>query len=66
MMAETLGLHQKEAAQKNVELIQEMDPGIGIIWTDPYKLRQVLINIINNAVHATEAGGSITVTLDGL
>jgi two-component system NtrC family sensor kinase len=41
-----------------------MGSGPGVIWTDPYKLRQVLINIINNAVHATDAGGKITTTIE--
>lgn len=63
LVEETLALLQKEAADKGIEIIQEMGSGSGVIWTDPYKLRQVLINIINNAVHATETGGGITVTI---
>lgn len=55
---------QKEAANKDVEIVQVIDPAIRTIWTDPYKLRQVLINIITNAVHATGPGGKITATLE--
>ena len=64
LVDETLGLLQKEAVNKDVEIIREIDPAINSIWTDPYKLRQVLINIVTNAVHATGSGGKITVTLE--
>jgi len=33
------------------------------VWSDPYQLRQVLLNLLTNAVHATGKGGRITVTL---
>ena len=64
LVDETVGLLQKEAANKDVEIVQVIDPAIGSIWTDPYKLRQVLINIITNAVHATGPGGKITIMLE--
>ncbi|MBW2709769.1 MAG: hybrid sensor histidine kinase/response regulator, partial [Deltaproteobacteria bacterium] len=63
LMDETVGLLRKEAVNKNVEIVQEVDPAVHSIWTDPYKLRQVLINIITNAIHATGSGGKITATL---
>jgi two-component system, NtrC family, sensor kinase len=64
LVEETMAFLQKEAADKGIHIIQEMGSGTDVIWTDPYKLRQVLINIINNAVHATDAGGSITATIE--
>lgn len=64
LVDETVGLLQKEAANKDVEIVRVIDPAIRTIWTDPYKLRQVLINIITNAVHATGPGGKITATLE--
>ncbi len=63
LVEETVALHQKEAGDKGIEIFQTAS-GSGVIWTDPYKLRQVLINIINNAVHATDAGGKITATIE--
>ncbi|MCF8127440.1 MAG: response regulator [Deltaproteobacteria bacterium] len=64
LLAETVALHQKEATDKDLKIIQEMGAESDIIWTDPYKLRQVLINIISNAVHATESGGRITAKIE--
>lgn len=62
LLQETVVLIQKEADNKEIEIVQKIDPGTGIMWTDPYKLRQVLINILTNAIHATEPGGRITLT----
>ena len=60
LLEETLSLQQKEAAGKKIELLLDVDSDMDLIWTDPYKLRQVLINLITNAIHATESGGRIT------
>ncbi len=64
LMDETVDLLHKEAANKDIEIVQLIDPSLRTIWTDPYKLRQVLINLITNAVHATGPGGKITATLE--
>ena len=32
------------------------------IWSDPYQLRQVFINLLTNAIHGTEIGGKIEIT----
>jgi len=66
LLEETVVLVQKEAVNKGVEIVQEIGPSIGTLWTDPYKLRQVLINILTNAVHATEPGGRITATFESV
>ncbi len=61
LVKETVGLVGKELRNKEVEIVLEVDPDTGVIWSDPYKLRQVLINLITNAIHATGSGGKITV-----
>jgi len=62
LLEETVIFIRKEANNREIEIIQEIDPRIGLLWTDPYKLRQVLINILTNAIHATGPGGSIMIT----
>ncbi|MFH1954071.1 MAG: response regulator [Pseudomonadota bacterium] len=64
LLGETADLIHKEAGNKNIEISHQIDPAVGSIWTDPYKLRQVLINLLTNAVHATGSGGRITIMIE--
>jgi signal transduction histidine kinase len=54
----------REAANKDVQIIQETDSSPNTIWSYPYQLRQVLINLLTNAIHATDSGGKITIILE--
>jgi signal transduction histidine kinase len=58
---EALQLVEREARNKDIEIAQEVDAGSGPIWCDPYRLRQVLINLLTNAIQATGKGGKVTV-----
>jgi len=61
LVNEVVQLVNREAANKDIEIIQEVEDSGGTIWSDPYQLRQVLINLITNAIHATDRGGRITI-----
>ena len=56
LAAESTELVAREAAHKGVEIVHKIDPGARQIRTDPYALRQALINLVNNTVQATESG----------
>jgi len=45
---------------KGLALQTEIEPNLPRLWVDPTRIRQVLINLLNNAVRFTETG-SITV-----
>jgi len=66
LVGEAIQLVNREAVNKDIEIVREMAPDTGTIWSDPYKLRQVLINLITNAIHATGSGGKITIMLEGM
>jgi len=60
---ETVEFLGKEARQNNIEISIQAG-GEGVIWSNPYEIRQVLINLVTNAIHATPAGGRITIGID--
>ncbi len=64
LLGETTDLIHKEAGNKDIEISQQIDPAVGSIWTDPYKLRQILINLLTNAVQAAGSGGKIIITIE--
>jgi len=63
LISETVEFVNKEAQNKKVEVSQDVENAKGIIWSDPYAIRQVLINLITNALAAVASGGKITVSV---
>jgi len=63
LVAETVALLAEEARHKELRIVTESHPARIILWTDPYQLRQVLINLVANACHATGNGGRITIAI---
>jgi|SaaInl8_200m_RNA_FD_contig_101_87694_length_1521_multi_3_in_0_out_0_1 two-component system, NtrC family, sensor kinase len=63
LLEESTQLVHGEAKSKNIKIINEIDPYLEKIWCDPYQLRQVLINLITNAVHATGDSGQVVISL---
>jgi PAS domain S-box-containing protein len=49
------------AALKNVTLRSDVAPGLPFVWADPARVRQILINLIDNGIKFTPPGGSVTV-----
>jgi signal transduction histidine kinase len=58
-MGEAESIMEGDLAAKGIEYIPSGGPP-GSIWADPAKLRQILINLLGNAVKFTDAGGRIT------
>lgn len=61
---EAIQLAKREAANKDVKVVQEMDIPENTLWSDPYQLRQVMLNLLTNAIHATGSGGTVTIRLE--
>jgi signal transduction histidine kinase len=59
-----LELLAAEARRANVALALELGDGPYAIVGDPDQLQQVALNLLRNAMHATPAGGKITVRVE--
>ncbi|RJQ56283.1 MAG: response regulator [Desulfobacteraceae bacterium] len=64
LAGEARELMAREAKNKQVEIVLQAARGCGDIWSDPYSLRQVLINLLSNALHATAPGGQIVIAIE--
>lgn len=63
LVEEAVQLVEKEASYKEIEFVQEVNASLDSIWSDAYQLRQVLINLLTNAIHATGRKGRIKIGL---
>jgi len=54
-------MFREKAHKNNLTLQLDIESDLGIVICDPRKLKQVLFNLISNAMKFTSAGGKITV-----
>jgi signal transduction histidine kinase len=53
---------QADKASKNIKLIKKLDPSVRTTLMDPRQIKQVLLNVCQNAIQAMESGGELFVT----
>lgn len=66
LLSTTLSLLKKEMAKKKIELETEYDAKPSMIKADPYRLRQVFLNLTINAIESTNSSGKITVRTESI
>ncbi len=64
LIDEALELVRPQARDAQIELLGPANAESLLIWSDPYAMRQVLINLLTNALHATGPGGTVLAELD--
>jgi CheY-like chemotaxis protein len=57
---------RQQAHQKSIQLIEKISKDLPDLMVDERRIRQVLINLLNNAVKFTPEGGSITLEISRL
>ena len=60
IIQESIFLTKKQAAFKDVDIDQQLTDNIPAVFADRGQIQQALINLILNAIGATEPGGKIT------
>jgi two-component system NtrC family sensor kinase len=56
------GFKQRAFAVENIEIKKQYDPDLPDIIADPDQIRQIFLNLINNAGDAISGSGTITIT----
>ena len=66
LAAEVVELTSKTAYDREVSVAIVSDSGVPLrLSTDPYQLRQVLLNLVTNAIQAVPQGGKVALRLGG-
>lgn len=66
LVEDMVRLVEVETQGKGIEILRDYDGGLQPLYTDPPGLRQVILNLLNNARQALEGKGTITVRTRGL
>ena len=53
-------LVQERAHSAGLKLVRMIDPEIGLLWADKRAVKQILINLLGNAIKFTPQGGQVT------
>ena len=64
LIEEAVSIGVTNAADTEVELIAQIEDGIGSIRADQRRIRQVLYNLMSNALRFTDAGGKVIVSAE--
>ena len=65
LVTEALDLISSECRKKSIRIMKNLDDGLPQILIDRHKLKEVLINLLQNAMQAMPEGGTITVASAG-
>jgi signal transduction histidine kinase len=66
LVDEVVGRHEAQARQRDVALRASIAPGLPKAWADPARVRQVLDNLLTNAIRHTPAGREVVVDVSTL
>ena len=59
LLEQGLALVRERAARQRLTVALEVAPEVGEVWADEIKLKQVVVNLLTNAVKFTPEGGRV-------
>lgn len=62
VLGEVVLLTKQFAKQQDVTVLEESPEGLPDIWADEDRLKQIIVNLISNAIQAMPDGGRLTIT----
>lgn len=64
LIKDVLGSFQTQADQARVNLVMEVEPGLPVVEVDPTRIREVIANLLSNALRYTPEGGKVAIGAD--
>lgn len=61
LVEDMLRLVGKDAQQQHIDLLKHLSPDLPVIYSDAPLIRQVVLNLLNNAMQAIDRNGTVTV-----
>jgi len=61
LLDEIVDLREREASYSNIRFVKDYGSEVTQIYSDPSQLRQVFLNLVNNAMDAIHKGGEIRI-----
>jgi signal transduction histidine kinase len=65
LLADLAAGHRVGTEAAGLDLVLEVEPGLGALWTDGHRVAQVVSNLVSNATKFTPPGGRIRVGARG-
>ncbi len=62
MINEAVGILEHDLTDKKIRLSVDIDPSCGVIFVDPSRMQQILLNLLDNSIKCTDVGGCIGIT----
>ncbi len=57
----TVSLLGSQFSKKNIRVQTSLDPGVSVVYADLKKCKQIMLNLLSNALKYTGAGGIVTI-----